>query len=87
MVVAEELDIWGKPVTGTHPFKWALDTLTAGGRVRREIWAEGSFLRVNQHNVLVMFHPEEKRSPMQPLSETRYDLEWYEMSAVDWMEP
>jgi hypothetical protein len=83
-MVTEELDIWGKPVTGTHAFKWALDTLKAGGKVRRKIWAEGDYLRVNKHNILIKFYAGDLTA-CRALREMRYDLEWYEMSAKDWM--
>ena len=83
VTVLEELDIWGNPVTRKHPFKWALDVLQTGGRVRRPHWGEGCYIRVNEHNILVRYRAKELTAA-RALRETRYDLEWSEMIARDW---
>jgi len=83
-MVLEELDIWGKPVTQTHAFKWALDTLKAGGKVRRKGWTDGCYIRVNEHNILVFAHSG-GLSPLRRQMETVHLCDWLDLSARDWM--
>lgn len=82
----EELDIWGKPVTQTHAFKWALDTLKAGGKVKRKGWQEGCYIRVNEHNILVFFLNGEL-SPLRRVTEVAHTCDWLDLSARDWTTP
>lgn len=82
----EELDIWGNPVSpALHDFKWALKTLTAGGKVRRDKWAEGTFIFVNQHNILI-FHLIGDLSPIRRVREIAHQCDWQDLSATDWQE-
>lgn len=85
-MAAEELDIWGKPITQTHGFKWALSILKAGGKVRRKGWGERCYIRVNEHNILVFFH-DGGLSPLRKQMETAHHCDWLELSARDWMLP
>jgi hypothetical protein len=80
----EELDIWGNPVSpALHEFKWALKTLKAGGKVRRAKWAKGSYVYVNQHNILV-FYLNGELSPIRRVREIAHNCDWQDLSATDW---
>jgi len=75
-----ELDIWGEPVSrAVHDFKWAWKTLKAGGKVRRAKWAEGSYIYVNQHNILVFYLPGTRLVCNVP-----HQCDWQDLSATDW---
>lgn len=75
-----ELDIWGEPVSpASHDFKWALKTLTAGGKVRLSHWLPGCHLRVKGDRLVYSVG-----TGME--SEREFVLEWCQISAIDWQE-
>lgn len=80
----EELDIWGKPAApALNEFKWALKTLRAGGKARRAKWAEGAYIYVNEHNILI-FHLAGELSAARRFNDVPHRCDWQDLSATDW---